>query len=529
MRINKISINNFYSIKHIEINFDDLNGIYLLEGINKDTGGSNGSGKSSIIEAVVWGLFGKTLRKSNEEALVNIYHPKECRVELAINGNVIIERTRKPSTLKFYVDGEERTQNNMLATQTLIEEYLGTNYKVFLASSVFGQQNDIEFISATPDDKRIIIKNFLNLEDLFELRESVKYLKSEYFQGIKAKDAIIQEYEKKIVLEEAKIGKIEKVLSSEYLGFQDINLEDLKEKEYFNKGVETKLTPLKNNLSYLIKEQKSYQTQLKSKQDPFTCGACGKKLAEAVSKDATEQSLVACNLEIDEVKIKIRALEESKHKLTISSTQISEYLAYKNLVAEENLIKTNITNFKDSIQDAINVKSELNNKYEIMRFWEKAFSESGIVRYIIRNILDYFNSRTNFYLSHLSKGKFTIEFNDELNETLKHNGKVLSYISLSGGEKKKVSLAVMLGLQSLLSLSDTEESNIIFFDEVADSLDSEGVEGLYILLSELKKSSNLNKNKLLFVITHNKALKSMLDSAETITVIKKNGVSTLRK
>jgi DNA repair exonuclease SbcCD ATPase subunit len=523
MRINRIKINNFYSIKNMEIDFDSMNGIYVIEGINKDTGGSNGSGKSSIIEAIVWGLFGKTLRKSNEDALVNIYSPKECKVVITVNDTVVIERCRRPSYLKFFVDGEERTQNNMLNTQLLVEEHLGTNYKVFLASSVFGQSNDIEFVSATPDDKRIIIKNFLNIEDLFDLRESVKFLKSEYSQNIKAKDAIIAEYERKIKDEQLKINKIEKTLKEDYLGFEDIDLNDLKEKERFNEKVDSECKNFKNNLAYLNKEFKDYKEKLKANKDPFECGTCGKRLVEAITKDAIQQSMEACKLEIEEVETKIAVAESRKHKLTFSSKQLSDYLVFKNLLNEENLIKANLENFKTSIQDAINVKTDLNNNYEIMRFWEKAFSESGIVRYIIRNILDYFNTKVNFYLSNLSKGKFVLEFNDELTETIKHNGKELSYISLSGGEKRKVGLSVMLGLQSLLSLSDTEESNIIFFDECLENLDTDGIEGLYILLSELKKS------KLLFVITHNKALKSMLDSAETLTVIKKNGISSLGK
>ena len=95
-------------------------------------------------------------------------------------------------------------------------------------------------------------------------------------------------------------------------------------------------------------------------------------------------------------------------------------------------------------------------------------------------------------------------------------------MSLSGGEKKKISLAVMLGLQELLLLSNPNESNLMFFDEVAENLDQDGLDGLYILLSELKKSKNL------FIITHNNYLKSLLDNAKTLTITKYRGVSTLK-
>ena len=150
------------------------------------------------------------------------------------------------------------------------------------------------------------------------------------------------------------------------------------------------------------------------------------------------------------------------------------------------------------------------------------FFESGIVKYVIKNILDYFNSKVNENLAHLSQGKFFIQFDEELRETITHNDEVISYMSLSGGEKRKVSLAVMLGLQELLKVAHNQKNNIMFFDEVGENLDREGLEGLYILLSELKK------DKTLFVITHNNYLKSLMDNAKTITMIKSNGVSKLK-
>ena len=167
-------------------------------------------------------------------------------------------------------------------------------------------------------------------------------------------------------------------------------------------------------------------------------------------------------------------------------------------------------------------KADYSSQYDIMRFWEKAFSESGIVKYVIKNVLDYFNSKVNFYLAHLSQGKFFITFDEELKETITHNERSVPYISLSGGEKKKISLAVMLGLQELLKMSNNQKTNLMFFDEVAENLDQEGLEGLYILLSELKK------DKSLFVITHNNYLKSLMDNSKSLTIIKADGISTIK-
>lgn len=176
----------------------------------------------------------------------------------------------------------------------------------------------------------------------------------------------------------------------------------------------------------------------------------------------------------------------------------------------------------NKLQQVHSEKADLLGKYDIMKFWEKAFSESGVVKYIIKNVLEYFNSKVNFYLSHLSQGKFFITFDEELKETITHNERSVAYISLSGGEKRKVSLAVMLGLQELLKMSHKQKTNLMFFDEVAENLDREGLEGLYILLSELKKEKSL------FVITHNNYLKSLMDNSKSLTMIKANGTSKIK-
>ena len=159
-----------------------------------------------------------------------------------------------------------------------------------------------------------------------------------------------------------------------------------------------------------------------------------------------------------------------------------------------------------------------------MRFWEHAFSEAGLIKYIIRNVLEYFNERCNSYLSSLTKGDFIIKFDDTLKEVVYNNEVEAHYDSLSGGEKKRVSLAVMLGLNDLLLLTGKDRSNVIFFDEVAESLDDEGVKGLIEIIHQV------TKHKKLFLITHNEYLTSLLEQySETLTVTKRNNITKLAK
>ena len=166
---------------------------------------------------------------------------------------------------------------------------------------------------------------------------------------------------------------------------------------------------------------------------------------------------------------------------------------------------------------------EAQKSYDMMKFWESAFSEQGLVKYIIRQILDFFNERANYYLSIISNNTFSIRFNELLEEKIITSNRTIHYESLSGGEKKKFSLAVMLALNDLLFLSGKEKSDVMFFDEVADSLDKGGIRGLYELIQEI------SSHKKLFLITHNQYLVSLIeDDVEELLVEKKNNITIFK-
>jgi DNA repair exonuclease SbcCD ATPase subunit len=525
MKINKIEISNFYSIKDVNLSFDKYKGIVLIDGKNRDTGGSNGSGKSALIEGVVWGLFGRTIRKSTEEALVNNVSKKNCSVRITVNDDIVIERGKRPVFLRVFKGEKELTKDNALNTQAFIDELLQTNYKVFLASTVFGQQNNIEFINATPEDKRTIIKNFLNLDDLFSLRESVKYLKSSYSQTIKKQDAIISEHEKSIKSYDKQLDYLEE-LKKEVEGKLDekalsMSLNDVIKLETDNQNHEWSIAADKKEIDALKDRQEHLHFRWENPKESEYCEMCGQPVDIPFHPKQISLEMKECKQYIQDFEEDIRRKEGLINPVPITSAQYHEVIEYNQLKKDSETFEDIKNDTLAKIQEAYDIKQEYNSKYEIMRFWEKAFSESGIVKYIIKNVLEYFNSKVNFYLSHLSQGKFFIEFSEELKETITHNKNKIHYMSLSGGEKKKISLAVMLGLQELLKISHNQKNNLMFFDEVAENLDREGLEGLYILLSELKK------DKSLFVITHNNYLKSLMDNSKTLTIIKTNGTSKL--
>ena len=469
----------------------------------------------------------KTTEKNLRYSLAKI----PCKVQITVNDNVVITRTKKPPSLLVEVDGKSYTKEGILQTQDYLEKFLNINYNVFLASMVFGQQNSMNFLSATPEEKRSIIQNFLNISDLFKHRSKIRSLKTKFSNEKKVSATLQAESMQKVnnlkgtskklknsldkgekTLKEADISFVKKFSISE---LQEI--ENKRNEMVLNcQGVENQLNTAVNTISRLKDNIEKYEKNT-------TCEHCNKKprvIWEQLESDKAEleksyktrdtlmKKLTKLNREIDDYHIPIKS----------SDFELIENL--KNIETEIKVIKKQIRNQQTISRKHSVEMEEAQKKYDLMRFWEQAFSEQGLIKYIIRNILEFFNTRSNYYLNILSKGVFSIEFDEVLTEYISNGLGEVSFDTLSGGEKKKVSLAVMLSLNDLLRLSGKEKSNIIFFDEVADSLDKEGVKGLCELIDELKE------DKKVFIISHNEYLTSIIEDEATELVVKKKQGTT---
>lgn len=181
-----ISAQNFlcFGPEGIEINFENFSKIVFIQGINKDAKlsddalsehnkiSSNGSGKSSIQEIIVYGLFGKTVKKHTalkKDGVIHNLVGKNCKIEIIWDKYRII-RTRSKNSLRFWEseeckwdDNTEITTGSMDETQTLIEERLGLNYETFLSVCVFSDDQSNSFLESEPSVKRQIIENLLSL------------------------------------------------------------------------------------------------------------------------------------------------------------------------------------------------------------------------------------------------------------------------------------------------------------------------------------------------------------------------------
>jgi DNA repair exonuclease SbcCD ATPase subunit len=500
MKIKQLQIKNFLSVQKAHINFDEFDGLTVIKGKNLDTGGSNGAGKSTIVEAVYFALTGKTLRKSTEASLVNSQAKKGLEVavqfEKSDGTEVWVSRSKKPTKMQITIDGQDVTAGHRDGSQARLDEIIGAPHKVLAASMFFGQSNDLNFLDASPTVKREIIRNFLNLDDLFSMRDSIRDFKSNYNSEIKQCDTLINECIKDIESIQSKIDKVNTVV--------DVTVEQAEAAwEVYNK-LFSEYNKLEGEVNQLITKINADKARV---EDP-TCPTCKQRVSvESVIKN------------IGEMSERLSRKEKDFKNLTqpIPPHHTVDYV--KACTQNVDVLRGLKTEKLDRIEETQKWKSKCQLDYEVMRFWEKALSEKGVIKYVIRNILSYFNERINYYLSYLTDHTFSLEFDDELSEIITISSNITHYISLSGGERRKINLAVMMALKDLLLLSDTDHPDLLFFDEVAENIDEQGIQGLYNLLLDLKKTRQI------FVITHNKNLKTLLDSSKRLTVEKKKGIS----
>lgn len=158
------------------------------------------------------------------------------------------------------------------------------------------------------------------------------------------------------------------------------------------------------------------------------------------------------------------------------------------------------------------IKSK-DNEQPYYEFWVKAFGDSGIRKYIIDGIIPTLNSGIEYWLQFLIDNKIKLEFNSELEETIDRypfNGRPYVYHVMSGGQRRRLNLAVSQAFAHIMMLNSGASPSLVFLDEVSINIDEAGVEGIYRMICELAK------DKQVFVIDHNPNLLNMLSGCDLV-------------
>tara|TARA_Y100001972_G_scaffold129241_1_gene195620 strand:- start:834 stop:2603 length:1770 start_codon:yes stop_codon:yes gene_type:complete len=575
--LKNITVKNFMSVGNVtqSVRFTD-NGLTLVLGNNLDLGGDgsrNGTGKTTIINALSYAIYGNALTNIRKDNLVNKTNSKQMMVTLdfAVEGTKYrIERGRKPNVLKYYVNeqnvDEDEAQGENRQTQAQIEKLFGMSHDMFKHIVALNTYTE-PFLSMRQNDQRAIIEQLLGITMLSEKAEVLKEqqrltrdaIKEEEFR-IKAVEEANSRIEKSISdLErrqkiwrdkqtsdieavEQQINILEKIdiqtelnnhaLLNDYL--EKKNLRDQAEKWLSNiKQDNTKHDRMVTNLESEIELLKKHK-----------CHACGQQIHD----DKQEQILLSKEDQLGEARSHmldndkkwseweqvLEELGELGHQPVTHYNTLQEALEHQNTLSNLKSESNRIMNDNDTYQEQINTLKETGmqniswdevNSLNIMKdhqdFLYKLLTnkDSFIRKRIIEQNLQYLNSRLAYYLTKLGL-PHEVAFQPDLTVEITELGRDLDFDNLSRGERNRLILGLSWAFRDVFESMNTP-INFLAIDELIDSgMDTNGVDAALGVLKKIERERNKN----IFLISHRDELVGRVNTI--LQVIKEGGFTT---
>tara|TARA_E500000331_G_scaffold220167_1_gene211010 strand:- start:4797 stop:6506 length:1710 start_codon:yes stop_codon:yes gene_type:complete len=540
-------------------------GNYFTEiSLNKDSTnlilGTNGAGKSTMLDALTFGLFNKPFRKINKPQLANTINEKDClvEVEFGVNGKeYLVRRGIKPNVFDIEVNGNLlHKEADDRANQRILEEnVLKLNYKSFTQIVILGSSTFVPFMQLTTANRREVIEDLLDIrifsamsnllkENMKEKKDQIKSLelkKSNLKEKIEMQQQFINELEQRgnsnIAEKNNKIDKFQKEINI-YIEDNILNQKEIdlctteQEKVSGSKNTLVKLNNLKGKLSQKVstitKEHKFFT-------ENTVCPTCTQDIEEEFRvnriNDAQNQAK-KLKEGYEELEKTIKLEQEREHYFTKLSREITTLthdisqnntrINYKQkqireLEHEIQTITSNLQNrntenekleeFRESLQKAF---ENLSSKREELVHYDFAYSllkDDGVKTKIIKKYLPFINQQINRYLQMMD---FYINFklDEEFNETVESPiHEKFSYASFSEGEKMRIDLALLFTWREVARVKNSVNTNLLIMDEVFDSsLDGFGTEEFLKIIRFVIKKANV------FVISHKTGLEDKFES-----------------
>jgi DNA repair exonuclease SbcCD ATPase subunit len=516
--------------------------------------GTNGAGKSTILDALTFSLFGKAFRKINKPQLLNTTNEKDCcvEVEFAI-GNISwkVIRGIKPNIFKIYRNGEELNQDAAALDQQkwLEQNVLKMNYKSFTQIVILGSSTFVPFMQLSAANRREVIEDLLDIKifssmntviksKISALKDEVKTLtlkKESLSDKVDMQTRFIDKLEtqgkENIAEKKEKVSELKKLIN---LYNKEVNIAEekvfsfIKEQESVIGATEKlrKLSGLKGKISQkastLRKEHKFFTentvcpTCTQSIEEDFRINKINdaqnvanelqsglKELDEAINEEQErERQFLALSKEISKLQNDI-----SKDNVRISECQRqignleSEVQELTEQIANRNTEHEKLETFKNNLTTTF---GELASRKDTINYYDFSYSllkDGGVKTKIIKKYLPLINQQVNRYLQLMD---FYINFtlDEEFNETVQspiHED--FSYSSFSEGEKMRIDLALLFTWREVARMKNSVNTNLLIMDEVFDSsLDGFGTDEFLKIIRFVIKDANV------FVISHKESL-----------------------
>jgi len=538
----KLRWKNFLSTGNVftEINLNEHNTTLIV--------GENGAGKSTMLDALSFVLFGKAFRKINKPQLLNSITLKGLVVEVEFSIGVNqykIVRGIKPVVFEVYQNNNLMNQSaEMKDYQEILEkQIIKVNHKSFSQVVVLGSATFQPFMQLSPAQRRDIIEDLLDLQ-IFTTMNSLLKDKITVNTGnileanskrklVEEKIKIITEHliemqnnnDQLIAEKNSRIEETDKQISdlTDQYHIIDNQIKNLKEDtedepkigkrinqlSQLRHKIEAKRALLDNDVKF-FKKHENCPTCTQSISFEFRERTLSNKNNEIESIDTALTDLVSqyeeANVrlnEIIEIHAQINTFQFDTHKI---KTKISSLIEYRNTLDEE--IKsinkktveqddTKITDLEKELTEIKKATNELNDDKQVLAAAASLLKDGGIKARIIKQYVPVINKLINKYLSAMD---FFVQFelDEEFNETIKSRFRdEFSYASFSEGEKMRINLAILFTWRAVAKLRNSISTNLLIMDEVFDSsLDSNGTEEFLKIIISLTSDTNT------FIISH---------------------------
>ena len=511
--------------------------------------GENGAGKSTILDALCFGLFGKPFRGINKPQLLNSVNGSGCIVEIEFklgSKDIKVVRGIKPNVLEIYINGKMYNQDaNVRDYQKYLEQQiLKLNYRSFTQVVILGSSTFIPFMQLKARHRREVVEEILDikifslmnmllkqrLKIIFDAIRDIDYqlelttekiqLQKQYIENVKKnKDKVIDEKnalhscnEEEVFMRQAEVKLLEKENDELVSSIAD------------NNKLNIKLSTLKDIKSTLAEKHKGYSSMVGFFEQNEDCPTCEQHIDETFKKDMIvkkqgeadkvmsglnelEEELEKTNTrlnEIGEITKKIRKNEVHIAKDNSSVDQLKKFNStlleeIQTLVEEDGINKKDYNHLKKLEEELIGIneqKSKLKEDKTYAEAVKSMLQDTGIKTKIIKQYLPIMNKLINTYLTSM---EFYVNFtlNESFEETIKSRYRdEFTYDSFSEGEKIRIDLALLFTWRAVAKMKNSTNTNLLMLDEIFDSsLDSTGTDEFLKILNTLGDEN-------VFVISH---------------------------